>query len=525
MYAYVRNNPTTLTDPSGLESASTSQSPSGCVENYGNGPCGQPPTQATQTGANTEDRDQKESGVDVPSAPTDTAPPPAAPPVPAPSPEPPAPPDIVPPPLVPVLSAAALVVVAAEQLITRTTDAFVANQNDQIKYDATMSVVTVENASKEHTKGARKSTWKNTRTSVREGVPPRTGKNRALNRVRRPVLRRWNRAIIDAKYLREELKTVTQLSRRETVKAVSDKTASRIGRELFYGIRRNQNRRRAFVYLLQAAKAGYVHSQNLVGYCYSLGIGTKKDPRSALYWFRHAAEGNHTEAPYNLALAYEKGEGTAVDLKRAFKYYKQAAMLGNPAAQCNLGVAYLEGLGTKQDVQKAMNWLRKAARRGDARAEYNLGTAYLEGHRDPNKLTTCGYVARPVRRGGEMNRRAERCGIFSKVAETFEQRRAGADSCLWESAIPKGLLSRPHANWGYTLPRHALLSPRLHSRRTAIHHHQHLSPHAPFPFRPLSALLCPEGLRTLGPQVRATKSRSATGITFSLSRLGSDAAP
>ena len=48
----------------------------------------------------------------------------------------------------------------------------------------------------------------------------------------------------------------------------------------------------------------------------------------------------------------------------------------------------------------------------------------------------------------------------------------------------------------YTLPRHALLSPRLLSRRTPIHHHQHLSPHAPFPLRSLSALLCPEGPRT-----------------------------
>jgi RHS repeat-associated protein len=58
MYAYVRNNPTTLTDPSGLTPDPPAVSPSGCVTNYGPGPCGQPPEQATQTGANTEDQNQ-----------------------------------------------------------------------------------------------------------------------------------------------------------------------------------------------------------------------------------------------------------------------------------------------------------------------------------------------------------------------------------------------------------------------------------------------------------------------------------
>lgn len=61
MYAYVRNNPTTLTDPSGLASPPPSQSPSACVESYGPGPCSQPPEQATQTGANTEDPDQAQN--------------------------------------------------------------------------------------------------------------------------------------------------------------------------------------------------------------------------------------------------------------------------------------------------------------------------------------------------------------------------------------------------------------------------------------------------------------------------------
>jgi hypothetical protein len=57
MYAYVRNNPTTLTDPSGL-TPPPPESPSSCVTDFGPGPCGQPPTEAIDTGANTEDPNQ-----------------------------------------------------------------------------------------------------------------------------------------------------------------------------------------------------------------------------------------------------------------------------------------------------------------------------------------------------------------------------------------------------------------------------------------------------------------------------------
>ena len=88
-------------------------------------------------------------------------------------------------------------------------------------------------------------------------------------------------------------------------KTVSDKEASRRGRELFYGIQCRKNFRKAFPYLLQAANAGYVHSQNLVGYCYAEGLGVEKDSIMALYWFLAAADGKHIEAPFNLALAYE----------------------------------------------------------------------------------------------------------------------------------------------------------------------------------------------------------------------------
>jgi TPR repeat protein len=57
---------------------------------------------------------------------------------------------------------------------------------------------------------------------------------------------------------------------------VSDKEASRTGKQLFYGVGCKKNYKRAFVYLLQAANAGYVHSQNLVGYCFIKGLGDRR---------------------------------------------------------------------------------------------------------------------------------------------------------------------------------------------------------------------------------------------------------
>ena len=74
-----------------------------------------------------------------------------------------------------------------------------------------------------------------------------------------------------------------------------------------------KNYRKAFPYLLDAAALGYVRAQNLVGYCYDLGLGVKRSKSAALFWYRQAAKCNHREALWNLALKYEKGEGVVVN--------------------------------------------------------------------------------------------------------------------------------------------------------------------------------------------------------------------
>ncbi len=87
-------------------------------------------------------------------------------------------------------------------------------------------------------------------------------------------------------------------------------TTFQLGQQYFYGISKQKNYRKAFPYLLEAASDGYIHAQNLLGYCYNLGLGVKKDKRLAAFWYEQAAKHDHKEALSNLALLYEKGQGS-----------------------------------------------------------------------------------------------------------------------------------------------------------------------------------------------------------------------
>ncbi len=140
-----------------------------------------------------------------------------------------------------------------------------------------------------------------------------------------------------------------------------------------------RNYRKAFPYLLEAAVAGDIHPQNLVGYCYNLGLGVTKDLTLAVFWYEQAAKHHHKEALFNLAVLYERGEGVEANPRKAFALYRRSALLGDAPAQCNLAVCYLDGFGAKPNLAKGIEWMRKAARKGDAKAQFNLGSAYLDG--------------------------------------------------------------------------------------------------------------------------------------------------
>lgn len=142
---------------------------------------------------------------------------------------------------------------------------------------------------------------------------------------------------------------------------------------------RVKNYEKAFPMLIFAAKDGYSHAQNLVGYAFDLGLASAPDAKKAVHWYRKAAEGGSREGLYNLALCHAKGRGIRKDERKAFDLYNQAAEKGHIQASCNLGVMYAEGAGTKPNLVLAVRWWHTAAQRGDAKAQYNLGSAYLDG--------------------------------------------------------------------------------------------------------------------------------------------------
>jgi TPR repeat protein len=47
------------------------------------------------------------------------------------------------------------------------------------------------------------------------------------------------------------------------------------GQQFYYCLGKRKSYKKAFPLLLDAAQAGHIHSQNLVGYCYDMGLGVE----------------------------------------------------------------------------------------------------------------------------------------------------------------------------------------------------------------------------------------------------------
>ena len=91
-----------------------------------------------------------------------------------------------------------------------------------------------------------------------------------------------------------------------------------IGQEYFYGDGRRKSYSKAFPHLLKAARLGEPHCQNLVGYCYDLGLGIEQDHFLAKKWYTKAASNDDLEGTFNLAVLYDTGKLGREYPKRAF---------------------------------------------------------------------------------------------------------------------------------------------------------------------------------------------------------------
>lgn len=98
---------------------------------------------------------------------------------------------------------------------------------------------------------------------------------------------------------------------------------------------------RQTVSLIQfAAKAGYPHSQNVLGMMAASGVGVVQDEAAAKRWFEASAAQGNAYAAYNLGLLYRDGRGVAKSVERARTYFEQARAGGYAQA-----VVALKSLG------------------------------------------------------------------------------------------------------------------------------------------------------------------------------------
>ncbi len=161
--------------------------------------------------------------------------------------------------------------------------------------------------------------------------------------------------------------------------------------------------RECFKWAKKSAEQDYAVGQNLLGICYSNGIGVGEDHYEAFEWFEKAANNGFGMGMYNLAGCYYYGDGTREDYRKAVEWYEK--VLNNDIvdddekAQIyeNLGWMYFDGgNGIRQDYQKAYDYFHKAADLGNEEAANMVGRMYSEGY----------YVRKSISKANEWYRKA-----------------------------------------------------------------------------------------------------------------------
>jgi len=126
--------------------------------------------------------------------------------------------------------------------------------------------------------------------------------------------------------------------------------------------------------LTELASQGHAHSEYLLGYAYSQGLGVVRDESKAEQLYRRAADKGMLNAQFSLG-TFEMQRGR---LAVAQQWLRKAAERNLRTAQVNLAALYLLP-GTLHDETAAFGWFLKAAEAGDPNGQYNTCYLYSEG--------------------------------------------------------------------------------------------------------------------------------------------------
>lgn len=129
----------------------------------------------------------------------------------------------------------------------------------------------------------------------------------------------------------------------------------------------------------QAANAGHVEAQYVLGSMYSRGQGVTESKSEARSWYEKAGAKNHPDALFNLGLFYDRGVGVAQDRKRALGYYKRSGDAGSGQGAFNAGQMLVTGDGVAADPAAGMRFIGLAAKKNIAQAQLAMGYAHEKG--------------------------------------------------------------------------------------------------------------------------------------------------
>jgi len=131
---------------------------------------------------------------------------------------------------------------------------------------------------------------------------------------------------------------------------------------------RNPNVECGLVWLGWAAAQGRAGALSLLGWTYSTGEFVARDDKRAFGYLMDAARLGDAAAQNNVGQLYETGRGVPANAGEAFAWYKRAAEAGLGSGQVNLARSYIEGRGTAPDRAAALFWLERAQKQGVAEA-------------------------------------------------------------------------------------------------------------------------------------------------------------
>lgn len=175
-----------------------------------------------------------------------------------------------------------------------------------------------------------------------------------------------------------------------------------VGKCYEFGAGMKQDDGQAFAWFRKAAEKGFAPAQNNLGSFYLLGRGVQKSPGDALIWHRKAAEQGFGLAQFNLGKAYLSGSGVNKNEKTAVEWFQKGADQGSAYAKNGLAICWKDGTGVKRNGENAARLFREAAEQGAVSAQHNLAYFYAHGLAGfPRDYEQCAFWARKAADQGD----------------------------------------------------------------------------------------------------------------------------